>query len=148
MPWTPTLIFFIVPWHQKTTHTAMQVVKHQCFWLFRRSDVIYCRYCPLRGRYLSFVSAFSSYLHSCPSVGIGWHRGCWCWWWARWGHCQGSCSDHSQGRYSEGLSMEHLGRILGEQMKRQNTNKKTQVIDISLHVTKMSLYIFSKKGTP
>lgn len=53
-----------------------------------------------------------SYLHSCLAAGNGWRRGCWCWWWDRWGRCQGSYWGHSRGRCSEGLSMAPLGRTL------------------------------------
>lgn len=53
-----------------------------------------------------------SYPHSCHEGGIDWRHGCWCWWWDHWGHCQGSCWDHSLGQCSEGPSMAHPGRIL------------------------------------
>lgn len=53
-----------------------------------------------------------SYLRSCHAGGIDWHRGCWCWWWDRWGRCQGSCWGHSPGRCSEGPSTAHRGRTL------------------------------------
>lgn len=101
----------------KKTWMEMELVAAKIT-LFKTSHVLRCRQRESTAHWKSdgiserTWPCLASYLRSCHAGGIDWHRGCWCWWWDRWGRCQGSCWGHSLGRCSEGPSMAHRGRTL------------------------------------